>query len=167
MEAARTTSLTASVVLMGLIAGLFYAYSMSVMPALARSSDRTLVETMQSINRAILNGWFALIYGGSVLITAVATVLYLSADDKSALPWIIAGLVLYIAVLVITAVFNVPLNNELDAAGDPDKITDLAEVRERFEAAWVRWNIVRTIFNVAAFGALVGALIVHARDAMG
>lgn len=126
METARTATLAASVVLMGLIAGLFYAYSMSGLPGLARSSDRTFVEAMQNINRAILNGWFALIFGGSLVVTAVAGALFLSAEEKSALPWIIAGLVLYIAVLVIT-----------------------------------------TVVNVAAFGALVGALIVHARDNMG
>ena len=59
------------------------------------------------------------------------------------LPWIAAALVLYVATLVITIGFNVPLNNELAAAGDPDRIRDLAAVRERFEAAWVRWNIAR------------------------
>lgn len=72
METARTATLAASVVLMGLIAGLFYAYSMSGLPGLARSSDRTFVEAMQNINRAILNGWFALIFGGSLVVTAVA-----------------------------------------------------------------------------------------------
>jgi uncharacterized membrane protein len=36
-------------------------------------------------------------------------------------------------------------------------------VRGRFEAAWVRWNIVRTAANVASFGCLLWALVLHGR----
>jgi uncharacterized membrane protein len=59
--------------------------------------------------------------------------------------------------------FNVPLNNELAAAGDPDHIADLAAVRERFEASWVRWNIARAVTSSAAFGCLIRALVLHGR----
>jgi hypothetical protein len=41
----------------------------------------------------------------------------------------------------------------LDRAGDPDRITDLAPVRDRFEASWVAWNIVRTLLSTAPVGA--------------
>jgi uncharacterized membrane protein len=57
----------------------------------------------------------------------------------------------------------VPLNNELAAAGDPDHIADLAGVRERFEASWVRWNIARAVASTAAFGCLIWALVLHGR----
>lgn len=40
-----------------------------------------------------------------------------------------------------------------------DRIGDLAAVRERFEAPWVRWNLVRTVASVAAFAALIGSLL--------
>ncbi|WP_406039010.1 hypothetical protein OG799_27370 [Micromonospora sp. NBC_00898] len=40
-----------------------------------------------------------------------------------------------------------------------DRIGDLAAVRERFEASWVRWNLARTVTNVAAFTCLIGALL--------
>ena len=58
---------------------------------------------------------------------------------------------------------NVPLNNQLNAAGAPDRIADLAAVRERFEATWVRWNVVRTVASTAAFGCLTWALVLHGR----
>jgi uncharacterized membrane protein len=32
-------------------------------------------------------------------------------------------------------------------------------VRERFEDAWVRWNLARTVTSVAAFASLVAALL--------
>ncbi|MER6824390.1 DUF1772 domain-containing protein, partial [Streptosporangium sp. NPDC000563] len=36
----------------------------------------------------------------------------------------------------------------------------------RFEAAWVRWNLVRTLACVAAFGCLTWALVVYGRTGL-
>jgi uncharacterized membrane protein len=80
------------------------------------------------------------------------------------LPWIAVALVLYLAVFVITVGVNVPLNDAIKAAGDPDRIADLATVRERFdEARWIRWNNVRTAASTAAFGCLAWALVLFGR----
>ena len=76
------------------------------------------------------------------------------------LPWIGAALVLYLFVFVITIGVNVPRNNEIKAAGDVDRMTDLRGVRERFdEARWVRWNHLRTFASTVAFGLLAWALV--------
>ncbi len=32
-------------------------------------------------------------------------------------------------------------NNDLDKAGDPARIADLAAVRQHFEVKWVAWNM--------------------------
>jgi uncharacterized membrane protein len=159
----RTGSLVAAALTTGLAAGLFYAYSYSVLPGLGRADDRTFVIGMQRINVAILNGWFALCFAGAVVFTALAAAMHVPRDGRSVLPWIVAAFVLYLVVLVVTFVVNVPLNNELDAAGDPDRVADLAAVRERFEGSWVRWNIVRSAASTAAFGCLVWALVQHGR----
>ena len=46
---------------------------------------------------------------------------------------------LYLVAVVITVAVNVlPLNDDLKAAGDPDRIADLAGVRQRFDEA--RWR---------------------------
>jgi uncharacterized membrane protein len=162
-ELTRSASLVAATITMGLMAGLFFAWAQGVMTGLHRASDRTFVEALQQMNVAILNGWFALAFGGSAVLTALAGVLYLRADARSVLPWIIAAFVLYLLVLVITFVINVPLNDELVGAGPVDRIADLAAVRVRFETTWVRWNIVRAVLNTAAFGCLTWALILHGR----
>ncbi|GAA4462406.1 anthrone oxygenase family protein [Phytohabitans houttuyneae] len=153
----RTISLVLSLLTTGLAAGLFYTYSMSVMPGLARVGDRTFVEAMSSINKAILNGWFAIAFGGALLFTAVAALLHLGAGHRAALPWIVAALVLYVAQLAVTFTVNVPLNNDLVAVNLDTG--DLAAARERFEAAWVRWNVVRTLLVTGAFGAMIGAAL--------
>jgi uncharacterized membrane protein len=149
-----TAALVAAVILNGLVAGLFVAFFHAVMPGLARGSDRTFVEAMQNVNVAILNGWFGICFGGAVVSAAAAAVLHLG---RPALPWTVAGLVLYAAVLAVTFAVNIPLNDALAAAGG----TDPAAARARFEGVWVRWNVLRAALSTAAFGCLVGALVVR------
>jgi uncharacterized membrane protein len=147
-----TAVLVAAVITNGLMAGLFAAYSYAVMPGLGRAGDRTFVEAMQQTNAAILNGWFGICFGGAVLFAAAAVLLHLG---RPGLSWIVAGLVLYVAVLVVTFRVNVPLNDALAAAGP-----DPASARSAFEGAWVRWNVVRAVLSTGAFGCLTWALVV-------
>lgn len=165
MELFRGASLVLATVATGLLAGLFFTFSIAVMPGLSASDDRTYVGAMQSMNRSILNGWFALASLGALLLTILALVLHLRADGHKALPWIIVGLVLYVATWIITMAFNVPLNNELERAGNGNvnQITDLAAVRERFETRWIRLNHVRTLLNTGALAALSWALVQYGR----
>ena len=85
-------------------------------------------------------------------------------DDRSALPWIIAGLALYLVMFIITGRINIPLNNELmpPVIRGASPTSTLCAVR--FEDKWVAWNIVRTIANVAACCCLAYALIVSGRS---
>ena len=144
-------------VMTGLLAGLFYGFACAVMPGLQRVDDRTFVDTMRSINRRIVNGWFLLCFLGAPVLTLAAAVgqFVLRGEDSR---WPIAGAVAFSAAsLVITAAVNVPLNNALDAADDPARSTDPAVIRRRFEGRWVRWNIGRTAASTGAFACLVWA----------
>ncbi|MEV4657120.1 anthrone oxygenase family protein [Micromonospora sp. NPDC049301] len=155
----RTASLLAATVTTGLTAGLFTAFAYAVLPGLGRADDRTLVLAMQRINESILNGWFAVCFGGALVFTLVALVSHLGAGHRAVLPWIVAALLLYLVVLGVTAVVNVPLNNVLARAGDVDRVSDLAALRERFEVPWVRGNLVRAVASTGAFGLLAWALV--------
>ena len=160
LDALRGTSMVLAILAAGLLAGLIYAFSVSVMPGLAGTDDRTLVHAMQQINLAIINPWFFLSFFGTPLLIALAWVLHLGRGRSSALIFISLAFLAALATLVITMALNVPLNNALDAAGrDPDRITDLSTVRESFEGAWVRWNNIRTLTSTAALGFLVCALM--------
>jgi uncharacterized membrane protein len=162
-ELSRVAALVAATLAVGLMAGVFFAFTVAVMPGLARADDRTFVVTMQRINVAIVNGWFLLAFLGALVLPALAAALHLGRDARSVLPWAIAGFVLYAVTMIVTVRLNIPLNNQLDSAGDPDSIADLAAVRERFEATWVRWNLVRTLTSTAALGCLAWGLVVHGR----
>jgi uncharacterized membrane protein len=158
MNAVRITVLLAATVTGGWTAGLFYAFSIAVMPALGRSGDAVFVETMQRMNVAILNGWFALGFGGAMALSAAATVLYAISGPAAVLIPVIVGTALYAAQLALTFGLHIPLNNGLDAAGPPGRTADPAAARKTFETRWVRWNHVRTLLCTGSFGSLCWAL---------
>jgi uncharacterized membrane protein len=147
--------LVAAAVTAGLMAGLYAAFFYAVMPGLKRVDDATFVAAMRAVNVAIINGWFAVAFVGTPVLAALAALLHLGADDRDALPWIVAGLVLYLATMGVTGVVNVPLNNALAAAGDA------GAARTAFEARWVRFNTVRAALGTAAAVSLCVALILR------
>jgi uncharacterized membrane protein len=160
--------LLAALVTAGLSAGLFCTFSYAVMPGLRRSGDRGFVEVMQQLNKAILNGWFVIVFLGPLVFTVATVVLLTGADGPvraGALPWTVGALVLYLLVLGVTFTVNVPLNNKLEAAGPVERIADPGAVRERFETRWVRWNVFRAIASTGAFVCLVVAVLHYARAA--
>lgn len=155
-------ALLAALLATGLMAGLYFAFTVAVMPGLARTGDLAFTDAMHRINEAIRNGWFAAAFAGAAPLTALAAVPHLGGP---ALPWIAAAFLLYAATLVITFGVNVPLNDALDAAvaapavrADPAR---LAAARAAFEARWVRWHTRRTLAGVAAFACLAVALLVR------
>lgn len=157
-EALPTTLLISATVASGLAAGLLYGFACAVMPGLKEVDDRAFVSTMQSVNRRILNGWFLLTFVGSPVLTIGAGVAAFVADTGDHRFAIGGAAVLSLLSVAITGSINVPLNNALDAAGDPAPGTSVAAVRARFERRWTRGNIARAAASTAAFGGLVWAL---------
>jgi uncharacterized membrane protein len=160
MTAFRIAALVAATLATGMIAGLFYAYANSVMPALNRTDDRAMIDVMQKINVVIINPWFMIGFLGTVGFTILAAALHLGKDHRTVLIWIAVALALNVIAFAVTSGLNVPLNNQLAAAGDPASIGDLAQVRADFQSSWVRWNIVRAVLHTLAFLVLCGALFV-------
>ncbi len=164
MEIARTAALIIATLTVGLFAGVFAIYANAIMPGLRRTDDRTFVGAFQAIDTAIINPLFLMTFLGGLVFTGIAAVLHLGKDFRAVLPWIVVALVLYLAVVVITVAVNVPLNDGIKAAGEPDRIADLARVREQFnEARWVGWNLFRALATTVAFGCLAWALVLLGR----
>jgi uncharacterized membrane protein len=163
MNTLSVASLLGATITMGLVAGVLALYAHTIMPGLKETDDRTFVTAFQSLDRAIINPWFmASTFVGALLLTLLAALANLGCD---ALPWIAAALVLYLVAVVITVAVNVPLNDAIKAAGDPDRIRDLAAVRERFhETRWAAWNIVRVVMSTGALACLAWALVVCGRS---
>ena len=161
----RTAALLAATMTMGIGTGVFQLYAFAIMPGLGRTNDRTFVGAFQQIDTAIVGPWLFLFFFGALVFTALAAGLHINEDVRSALPWIGGAFILHLAVFIITIGINVPLNDEIKAAGDPGRIADLAAVREAFnEARWVGWNLFRAVASAVAFGCLAWALVLHGRS---
>ncbi|WP_344839087.1 DUF1772 domain-containing protein [Nonomuraea dietziae] len=162
MDVLSTLALIAATLSMGMVSSVFALYAHTVMPGLRRTDDRTFVGAFQALDRAIINPWF--IGGGflgALLFTIAAAVTQLG---RPAFAWIAIALVLYAVTVVITIAANVPRNDAIKAAGDPDRM-DVAAVRRQFdEARWARFNLVRVFTSVPAFALLVWALVLHGQS---
>ncbi|MEI7057433.1 DUF1772 domain-containing protein [Nocardioides sp. CCNWLW239] len=165
IEDLRTLALLAATMTMGLMAGYFALYAHTIMPGLATTDDRTFVGSFQALDRAIINPWFMVSgFLGALVLTALAAALSFGAGQRRLLVWVVVALALYLLAFVLTIAVHLPLNDALKAAGAPDRISDLAAVREAFdEARWARWNLVRTLATTAAFGCLAWSLVLQGR----
>ena len=124
LEVLRAAALLAATMTMGIGAGVFQLYNFAIMPGLRRTDDRTFVGAFQQIDTAIIGPWLFLFFFGALGSTALAAALHLGADERSALPWIGGAFVLHLAVVVITMRINVPLNDEIKAAGEVVELDD-------------------------------------------
>jgi uncharacterized membrane protein len=144
----------------GLVAGVFYAYSVSVDPGLAVQSDASYVATMQEINARIQNPLFFASFFGAVLFPLAALVVHLPGLRSGRFLLISLASLLYIGGgFLLTAFVNVPMNDQLATVdpGAPARV--LSQAREVYEGPWDFWNGVRTVFSTLSFVALVGACL--------
>lgn len=148
-----------SAVAVGLMSGLYWAFTIVVMPGLRDNDDRAFISFMQASNRLTLTIWFLPIFVGSLLLPIAAAVALLAGDNDDAKRWGIASAILAAIPMAITAGGHVPLNIALDAAGNVDTIDDPAAVRRAFEGPWTRLNLWRTISSTAALAALIRTVL--------
>lgn len=129
-----------------LIAGLFYAWSCSVIPGLSRLPDADYINAMQQLNRAIENPvFFASFMGALILLPCCTLVLY---RQQGHWPGYLtaATLVYWIGVMGVTAAGNIPLNKALDAFSLHTATREaIAAQRALFELPWRRLHNIRTI----------------------
>jgi uncharacterized membrane protein len=159
MTAWATASLVLATLMVGLVAGVFGTYAVSVMPGLAKTSDQTFVDAMRRINVEILNPWFLVGFLGAGVLTVASLALHLRVHPvgdpaRSATGWLIAALVLFGVSLAVTLLVNVPLTGALGVTGR----TDPSGARAAFESRWVTFNIARTVTATASFACLAWAL---------
>ncbi|MFI5804914.1 DUF1772 domain-containing protein [Streptomyces sp. NPDC051561] len=158
-----TVLLLLSTVLVGLMAGLFFAFDVSVMPGLAAGDERTYVTAMQHFNAAIDgNGLFGMAFVGALLLAVACAFVEFRKGRRKVAYWAAAATALYLVAVVLTFSVNIPLNNELAEAGNAAKLTDFSVV-EKFKSTWVTTNILRTLLCTAALTALARAVLLYGR----
>lgn len=141
----------------GLVAGIFFAFSTFVMKALAQQTPAQGIAAMQSINITVINPLFMLAFlgtGVTCLILAVSSLL--KWHQPGAVYLLIGSLLYLVGTVLVTIVFNVPLNDAL-AIVKPDS-TDGANLWSSYLTNWTFWNHVRTAAALAAATLLTLAL---------
>ena len=148
----QNLSLNASLILTGLSAGLFYAWSVSVIPGTQKIDDLSYLHTMQSINREILNPAFFIIFFGSLITLFCSTFFTYSVSTTAFWVLIIATGFYLVGTVVVTGLGNVPLNNELEALKISELSTqEITEFRMYYESRWNKLHTYRMLFSVFSF----------------
>jgi uncharacterized membrane protein len=130
------------------------------MTALGRIEQAAGIAAMKSINKVIVQSPFMPVFLGTTLSSlALAALALFCRDEPGAAMWLAGGVLYVVGMFVVTAVFNVPLNNALMAAAPASG--EAAALWARYLTDWTWWNHVRTMTSTAAFALFVAALVVR------
>jgi uncharacterized membrane protein len=140
-----------------MIAGVFFAFSSFVMPALRRLPVTEGIAAMQSINvLAVTPLFMAALFGTGVACLGLCVWAFFAWDGRSAAV-VLASCALYlVGTIGVTIAANVPLNDRL-AKLDP-RDADAGDFWGWFVTRWTAWNHVRTVAALAAAALLTVTL---------
>jgi len=143
----RKMILLITTVIMGLTAGIFYCWSVSVTKGLALLSDKEYITTFQQLNRAIQNPLFFICFMGTFFLLPLSTWLQYQKPLPVSFWFLLAASIIYfVGVMGVTMGASVPMNNELDVFNtETATIADISAKRIGFEARWNFLNDIRTI----------------------
>jgi len=143
----------ATVLLTGLLAGLFYGYACSVNKALGSLPGKEYLSAFKAINQAIQNPVFFLSFMGSIIALIITTVYSYKLHQGAAFYLLLLALIIYaVGVFGVTVLGNIPLNERLAAFPVTTASDDeIARMRKVFENPWNAYHNVRTLAAVVSF----------------
>ncbi|QLG45860.1 anthrone oxygenase family protein [Costertonia aggregata] len=144
----------------GLTAGLCFTWSNAITPGIGRLDDLGFLQSFKAMNRAIINRSFLITFFGPVILLFINAYLHRNAHPTTFWSFMLAAILFFIGVGLITVFKNVPLNEMLDKTVLENLLTiELKELRTKFEQPWNRWHIQRTIASFTSFTLLIIGLI--------
>lgn len=135
--------------------GVFFAFSTFVMRALGALPAAAGIRAMQSINIMAVTPVFMTALFGTAVACVIAAFEAMVNVDAARLPTVAGAVTYFMGTIVVTILFNVPLNNAL-ARVDPDA-PDAVWVWARYQRQWTAWNHVRTVSGIVAAGLFIDA----------
>jgi uncharacterized membrane protein len=139
-------------VLTALHAGLLYDFSVDIVTALRSIKGTAHISMMQAINVKIENPVFFLSFFGPIILLPLAAWLHWGEPQ---FVWLVAAsLIQILGCEAVTAVGNIPLNNELNKI-DPEKLSEAEadKIRKEFQGPgtpWMRYHLIRTLAAITA-----------------
>ncbi|WP_165422781.1 DUF1772 domain-containing protein [Ktedonosporobacter rubrisoli] len=138
--------------LTGLLAGVFYAFSVAIVPALRSIKGESHIAAMQAINVKIENPVFFLSFFGPTFLLPLAAFLYRGLPQFGLL--VVASILHIVGANGATIAGDIPLNNEL-AKRDAYQLSEAEaeQIRTEFQrpgSAWMKFHHIRTFAAIAA-----------------
>lgn len=156
----RLIVLMISILFTGLSAGLCFTWSNAITPGIGRLDDLGFLQAFQAMNRSILNASFLIVFLGPVPLLFANAILHRNANPVTFKSFLIAAILYFVGIGIITVFKNVPLNEVLDKTVLENlSVIELKELRAKFEQPWNRWHIQRTIASFTSFALLLVGLI--------
>ena len=137
--------------------GVFLAFSTFVMPALGRVEPSVGVKAMQAINKAAPTPLFMVPLFGTTVLGLVLGGRAIAHLDEPGAKLEVAGAVLYLGAIVLTAAYHVPKNDAL-AVLDPNG-PGIAAAWSSYRGAWTTANHFRALLCLGAATSWVVALV--------
>lgn len=140
-----------------LMTGLFFVFSNFVMKSLSRLDPPAGISAMQWINKDIINPWFAVLFFGTALTSALAIGYSLIRwNEPGAIYLFIGGTTYLIGGFLITMIVNVPKNDNLEKIQGADPESE--NLWREYVSSWTAWNHVRTVMSLIATVSFIIAL---------
>ena len=141
----------------GLNAGVFFAFSSFVMPALKRLAPERGIAAMQSINElAVTPAFMAALFGTAAACLGLVAWAVVSLGERPAALVLVGGALYTAGTIGVTVACNVPLNDGLAKQHPQD--ADAARLWDECVTKWTAWNHVRTAAALSAAATLTVTL---------
>lgn len=155
MKATAQALQVVATILLGLMAGFFFAFAVDVVPAMRELDAQAYITTQQAINRVVRNATFGGVYFGTAVLPLLAALaLYACGQRRMGHVWLALWAVYFGAVFWLTREVNVPINNALAQWNPASPPADWLQARD----SWNNANLVRTAAAGLCFAGAVLAL---------
>lgn len=153
----ETIILVVAILATGVMTGIFFTWTNAVTPGIGKLSAMRYLHALQSMNRAILNTSFRIVFIGAVITVALVPLCYYKTFPNYVFWIFITVFIIYwIGVFGVTFLGNIPLNRMLDATDlETISIENAKTLRMYIEAKWNNLNLIRTISSGISFLVLI------------
>ena len=150
-----------SILLTGLLAGLFYGYDCSVIKGLGNLPNDEYIHAFQSINKSIQNPYFFVSFIGIFFVLPITTWLSYKTCGQATFYLLLSATIIYVfGVLVVTLFGNVILNEQLTKFTISNSTNnEFLEMRKAFEKPWNSYHRIRTIASIVSFSLTILSIL--------
>jgi uncharacterized membrane protein len=158
---AYRASTVLATLLLGLMAGFFFAFWVDVAPAMTHLDAQGYITTQQWINKVVRNMPFGVAYFGSTVFAAVPAIFALARKQwRLAALWAVLALVYFFGVFWFTRKVNIPINEAMAQWNPSAAPADWAAQRDV-------WNLANAQRTAVALGCFLVALVLLAFPSIG